>query len=287
MLVHDGTGQHQLCRRGRRPAGAVRGLWWRRGATSQAASSDLDDPVHRAMVDAAWRDFLIGLCGIRFTGTWVSRPEVTARAENKLVQLDAARKAGLLVPTTVITQDPAEVRGLWEVTSGRLVVKAQRSAGGFTYPTRRLAQEDLDRTAAIKLAPAIYQEEVPGVSHLRTHWLGTRFLTVRVRSKALDWRRDLGVPMEVAALPSEIEYQLTKMFLQLGLAFGVCDLKESPDGKVHFLEVNPQGQFAFWDALIPGANVCSAVANYLLALSRGDVVLPNPEISSRDLPGVC
>lgn len=249
-------------------------LWWRRGAISQRASSALDHPVHRAMVDAAWRDFLVGLCATRFAGTWVSRPELTARAENKIVQLTAARDAGLLVPLTVITQDPAEVRALWQATSGRLVVKSLRNAGGFTYPTRHLAAEDLDRSESIRLAPAIYQEEVPGVSHLRAHWLGTRFLTFRIRSNALDWRGDLGVPMEVATLARDTEDQLTRMLLRLGLAFGVCDLKEAPDGGVYFLEVNPQGQFAFWDGLVPGAHVCTAVAGYLLALARGEVMLP-------------
>jgi phospholipase/lecithinase/hemolysin len=70
------------------------------------------------------------------------------------------------------------------------------------------------------------------------------------------------------------------MLSHLGLAFGICDLKESPDGVLHFLEVNPQGQFAFWDALVPGANVCSAVAGYLLALARGDVVVPSASLES-------
>ena len=52
---------------------------------------------------------MLGTLRTAFRGRWVSDPEATRRAENKLVQLVAAKAAGFRVPRTLVSNDPAEM----------------------------------------------------------------------------------------------------------------------------------------------------------------------------------
>jgi hypothetical protein len=45
---------------------------------------------------------------------------------------------------------------------------------------------------------------------------------------------------------------------------GIVDLKETPDGELVWLEVNPQGQFLFLESLT-GQPLASYFADYLLS----------------------
>jgi hypothetical protein len=54
------------------------------------------------------------------------------------------------------------------------------------------------------------------------------------------------VAFEPYELPARVSELLNLLMRKLGLAFGVIDLRVSAvDGQIYFLEVNPQGQFAY------------------------------------------
>jgi hypothetical protein len=49
----------------------------------------------------------------------------------------------------------------------------------------------------------------------------------------------------------------------LGLSFGVLDLRVGLDGEYYFLEVNPQGQFAYLE-IKTGLPIFTSLANLLV-----------------------
>ena len=85
-------------------------IWWRRANTPPAIPPEVTDGAHRDLVRNDCQASLVGVLLSRFRGAWVSDPEATRRAENKLVQLEAARACGLRTPRTLVSQDPDTIR---------------------------------------------------------------------------------------------------------------------------------------------------------------------------------
>ena len=245
------------------PIDELRAIWWRR------VNSPLDLPV--GLSDAAselvandWRAATFGLLLTSFTGTWISDPAATRRAENKLVQIQAAQRAGLRVPATLVSQDPDVVKEFCR-TCSKVIVKSVKGSPVAPAYTCFVTDEVLAADDAIRLAPAIYQEYVPGERHIRMHVFGDESLSVLIESPDMDWRRDLSrVQLTPYNLSPAIERGVRTVIADLGLVMGVVDLKIDNEGEPVWLEVNPQGQFLFVEGLC-GVPLTSMFARFLAA----------------------
>ena len=198
-------------------------------------------------------------------------------AENKQLQLQAARALGLRIPRTLTTNDPASVAAFAESCGGGIVTKMLSSfavyEGGqelvvFTNPVR---PEDLADLSGLSLCPATFQEAIPKALELRATIVGERVMTASIDSQssaraAHDWRRD-GLRMvedwRPYELPREVEVKLLRLMDYFGLNYGAADFIVTPDGGHVFLEVNPVGEF-FWLERHPGLPVSEAIADVLL-----------------------
>ncbi|MEV0095035.1 hypothetical protein [Streptomyces sp. NPDC050738] len=226
-------------------------IWHRRWNRPQRAADALADPAVQETVNAATSSALLGTLYAGFRGTWVSDPEATRRAENKILQLEAARTAGLAVPATLISQDPPAIRKFHEdhAASG-IVLKALRSTPRSQLFTLPVTQEMLADDEALRLCPSIFQQYVPGSVHIRALCLDTEVHAVTVDSPELDWRRNLDVPVHHGDLPPHVRRALARVLELLGLRMGVADLKiDQSTGEAVWLELNPQGQFLFVEGL--------------------------------------
>jgi hypothetical protein len=241
-------------------------IWWRRANTPPAVPPEVTDGAHRDLVRNDCQASLLGVLLSRFRGTWVSDPEATRRAENKLVQLEAARACGLRTPRTLVSQDPGTIRRFCGGLGNRVVVKPVRGTRERPPLTAMLDERLLSEDAAMALAPAIYQEYVAGNRHLRAHVLGDRVLAAELESEAVDWRADMNIPVRPAELSPGLERRLCAVVRHLGLAMGVVDLKVDGHGEPVWLEVNPQGQFLFVEGLA-GLPLTRALAEFLAAQS--------------------
>jgi hypothetical protein len=185
----------------------------------------------------------------RFRGRWINDPAAEVRADNKLVQLDAAQAAGLSVPDTLVSSNPEHIRDFVQSHGGRAIVKVVRGTGAFSIPTRRVTSKDLTDDESLEACPAIYQDLVEGSAHLRIHVFGDTVIAVRIDSPLLDWRPKLDVPMRPMTLEGTLAASLIGLVHELGLAMGIVDAKLLDDGTLVFLEINPQGQFLFVEGL--------------------------------------
>jgi hypothetical protein len=237
-------------------------LWWRRHARTPKIDPEQLDPSSREFAGNNIRASLLGLLHTDFRGTWLDHPEAIRHAENKLVQLRIARDAGFRVPRTLVSQDPERIRAFCDDLGGRVIVKAASGALGVPAMTGELEPEMLDDSAPIELCPAIYQEMVPGCRHLRVHCFGEEVRAALIESERLDWRHPLDVSIEPFALEGELASSLLGILAQLDLRMGVFDLKLSDDGAPFWLELNPQGQFLFVEAL-GGGELLKPFARYL------------------------
>jgi ATP-GRASP peptide maturase of grasp-with-spasm system len=185
---------------------------------------------------------------------WLSPPR--EHALNKLRALRIAARAGLPVPTTLVTNDRRALRA-FVARHGRVVVKALGGADIFlcrdvAYPmyTAELTPEDVDG-APEHFFPTLVQERLEKAYEVRTFVLDGACHSMAIFSQAdaqtrTDFRRynyrrpNRTVPYR---LPGDVERGVRALMRDLSLSTGSLDFVRTPGGRHVFLEVNPAGQF--------------------------------------------
>ncbi len=122
------------------------------------------------------------------------------------------------------------------------------------------------------MLPCQFQEYVPKEIEIRVTVFGSKALSVEIHSQVTestrhDWRRygEHGqAPHYPHRLPSDIGIKCIKLVQRLGLEFGAIDLIVRPDGRYTFLEINPNGQWA-WLERLTGLPFVETLAELLLS----------------------
>jgi glutathione synthase/RimK-type ligase-like ATP-grasp enzyme len=237
-------------------------IWWRRVGYPQQIPSIITDTAQIDLIDNDCRAALVGLLLNEFRGTWINHPVNTMLAQNKLVQLRAAKNAGFRVPRTLVSQNPIAIRNFCEGLEYEVVVKSISGTQKAPLLTMMVTPEHLVCDESVALSPAIYQEYIPGEVHVRAQCFGDSVHSVTLKSKALDWRPDLNIPFKIIDLEEEVKTRLRDVLKLLGLKMGVVDLKFAEDGEPVWFEINPQGQFLFVEGLT-GLDLTSAFTAFL------------------------
>lgn len=277
--VEPGTSRRTLHdARGPLDLEAVRAVWMRR-LWPPTLDEELDPELHdgcRRESMAALLGFLDGLHDRRT----VNLLEANTAAENKLRQLRVARRLGLQVPRTLVTNDPAEVLAFHEALGGRMVTKMltalTQSMSGHTafVHTSVVRPEDLEDLDGLRHSPMVFQEHVDKAHELRVAVVATAgggrcfagaIDATRSDAGRVDWRKS--APTQVGwrpgTLPDDVATKLLELVRALDLVYGAVDLIVTPDGRHVFLEINPAGEWGMLerDAGLP---IAAALADALL-----------------------
>jgi glutathione synthase/RimK-type ligase-like ATP-grasp enzyme len=237
-------------------------IWLRRWNHPQRDIPPMGNVAHVEVVNRSCATTMLGGLLTSFDQAWVSRPEATSRAENKLVQLRAAQAAGFSVPRTLISQDPQAIRTFCAALPHGAVIKTVRGTPHSQLFTVLVADDHLADDHALRACPTIFQEYVPGSRHLRVLCCGRRSYAVQIETERLDWRLDLDTPIRPVQLGANLERRLAAVLERLGLRMGVADLKLTPAGDPIWLELNPQGQFLFVEGLT-GMDLTGPLCDFL------------------------
>lgn len=232
----------------------IRAVWGRKIWTPRMDES-LDPQYHQMCIresSVMLRGFLDGLTDAR----WVNHPDRDHEAENKLRQLRLAREAGLSIPRTLNTNDPARVREFFDELGGSMVAKLLRplstsmgAAPYFVY-TSEVRREDLDDAGMLRHCPMLFQEKVEKERELRIAYVDGELFAGAIDAKAsargrVDWR--LSEPGEWlwahGEVPGDVASALRELMSRLGLVYGAIDMIVTPGGEHVFLEVNPGGEW--------------------------------------------
>lgn len=241
-------------------------VWWRRpsGRPWDRSRPGLEQVVDPEALEVVRNDCIAGFLGVmlgEFEGAWVSHPDATRRAENKVIQLRAAAQVGFRIPRTLVSQDPVAIRAF--CARQPTIVKTLAGAVGVPLVAHGVLPEILSDDESLRLSPAIYQERIEGRDHLRVHVFGSHIETARLRCDELDWRIHLDrtevVPYE---LPAVAERRLREFMQRLDLRMGIFDLKFDANDEIVWLEVNPQGQFLFIEGMSE-MKLAAACADFL------------------------
>lgn len=189
------------------------------------------------------------------------------RRVGKLMQLREA-KNWFDVPEWVVWQGtpPVGLEGEWLVKS---LVMEPLAGGRFLFAVKPPSLEALDPGALW-----YSQREIEAVADLTICYVAGQchaYRRSRPAGAPIDSRRSQSVEGWAKVHIPEVEERLALTMQALGLSFGRADFVVSRDERVWFLEVNPNGQFAWLD--LAGQD---GLTNDLVAVLSGERPLPAP-----------
>ena len=193
---------------------------------------------------------------------WLNDPEALWSASNKIKQLDLAAKVGFSVPATLVSTDPSEVFKFISKHDHDVIGKAVKN--GFVQHdltqtvifTTALRADDIQELCdSPTVLPMIVQPRLRKEVDLRITIVGDQLFPVALDSQShedtsTDWRtwevtNDVDLRHSVFDLPKTVERNCIELNRRLGLRFSCVDMVLSPEGDFTFLEVNPNGQWAW------------------------------------------
>lgn len=219
----------------------------------------------------------MGLGGLLSAMTsWLNHPARIAAAEFKPVQLDAATRAGLHVPATIVTNEPAYAAEFAE-SAGRVIYKplasssfesASRTQFIYSSPVKPAELSD----PSIRLTAHLFQEWIEHTHAVRVTVVDRQFFAAAIyagsEAARIDWRS--GYPAlryDVTEVPQAVKQGILILMSMLGLRFSALDFLVRPSGDWVFLEINPNGQWA-WIEDKTGLPIATAIADALESRSE-------------------
>jgi hypothetical protein len=250
--------------------GTCGAAWWRR--PQQYVLPEGLAPGAAAFSYSECHEAIAGLWAA-LPAIWVNPPELDERAHHKPFQLAEAARAGLSIPRTCVTNDPAEARRfIHRIGVDRTVYKTFLASEEHWRETRVLRKEELTLLDLVRVAPVIFQEFVPAAADVRVTVVGDRMFAAAITPRAggyeIDYRMDMaGASFEATTLPAPTRTGIRSLMKRLGLRYGAVDLRRTPGGDHVFLEINPAGEWLFVEERT-GQAITEGMARFLMRLDR-------------------
>jgi glutathione synthase/RimK-type ligase-like ATP-grasp enzyme len=245
-----------------KPLENVHGVWYRKPTLLEQSMLSNVPPKLREYTSDAIEQHCI-LIRSQFTqATWISPYYAIKQGNDKSLGLRYAHAVGLTVPNTLFTSDPNQARSFINQYPTTIVkslartfpfIEGKGSTMFFAQKVHRGEAIDLD---GLNLAPAVFQQAIDADFDIRVNVVGSRIFASKITNPGLldssvrDWRQGHftgTIQFEPYALPASTAKQCVDLTKKLGLKFGAIDLVRDKRGTIWFLEINPNGQWAFVD----------------------------------------
>lgn len=231
----------------------IAGVWLRR-AYPPKMTADMDPAYQESIIreaSAVQKSLFHQLQGV----PWIDQFTRPTGPTDKYTQLVKAEAAGLKVPATLITSDPAAVKQFYQQHAGNIITKMMTpisismSGDGPSVYTSRVSEEDLADLDGLRLCPMTFQENIEKEYELRIAYVGGQCFagkidTTQTERGQTDWKRtEQAIPWQPYSLPEPVQQKLQVLMQSLELEFGAIDLIKEPNGDYVFLEVNISGEW--------------------------------------------
>ena len=236
-------------------------------------SGEVITPDERQFMQLEIRQTLEGLYKILRNAYWISDVDAIRKAENKIYQQLLAKDIGFRIPLGVVTNNSEDFKRFVERNSGHIIIKPIYS-GQIGWPemqkvvfTSELLSEP--QTEQIELCPSYLQERLEKQYDVRVTVVGDEIFAARIDSQSnqetmIDWRvGEIILPHEAITLSRSLQNQCRELLRRLNLHFGAIDFVETPEGEYIFLEINPNGQWA-WIETQTGLPISDTIAKQLV-----------------------
>lgn len=197
----------------------------------------------------------------------LTRPSILRKADNKIVQMNCAKKLGFKTPESLITNSDFAADEFCNlnyksivkpVSAGRIIEEGKIGVIQTNLVNKGENIQDLE------LSPAYFQNYIEKDSEIRLTIVGDKLFGVNISStNKIDWRKkDARLEYQKTDIPKEVAEICFKMMKELGISFAAFDFIVR-DGSYIFLELNANGQW-FWLEELLKLNISGAIVDFLL-----------------------
>lgn len=213
---------------------------------------------------------------------WVNSDENAKRANCKMLQLKVAMQLGLMIPKTLMSNDPAKIRKfIIDNGPNNTIYKTfcplawQPSPYGHLAYSTVVTPESLSSDELLQSTAGIFQEKITKAFELRVTYFGTHPVAVKLCSQEhpqgqIDWRAipDQELVIEPYQLPDAIHEKCKALMDVFGLLFGCFDFIVTPANEYYFLEINEQGQFLWIEDVNPDIKMLDIFSEFLIGKNK-------------------
>lgn len=249
----------------------ITSVWYRRPADPEfpdcftEAEKEFAQKETKAMLRGIWSSL---------DCLWVNDPEKNRVANVKLSQLRLATRLGLKIPKTLMTNNPDRARDFFFECNKQMIIKPYESGlvgkgdDAEAIYTSVVKESDIENIESTRHTPVLLQEYVPKKKELRITIVGSEVFSAEIDSQAtagtsIDWRRNpYGVSYKARQLPDRIRGKCVEILKSYGLNFGAIDMILTPSDEYVFLEINPNGQWA-WIEDLTAMPIASTLSDFL------------------------
>jgi len=205
---------------------------------------------------------------------WISPVYAIREAENKIYQLILAESLGLPLPKSIITNSANKAEDFFTKNEDNCIIKPIKSGlvegpveskVVFTNHIKSLPQEK----QKIEKCPVFFQNHIEKKADVRVTIVGKKVFTTLISSQInettkTDWRKgEVLLEHSKAILPDNLEKMCVLLLKHLGLKFGAIDFVLDKNDNYTFLEINPNGQWA-WIEMQTGYEISNEIVNLLI-----------------------
>lgn len=210
--------------------------------------------------------------------------EVNERLKfNKWIEMERAASLGFEIPISCMTNEPDSIKDFWETINHQMIFKKIRQGLFFmkdgkrfvlhtsAVPEDKMTDEFIKR---MRFCPVFLQENIKKKYDIRAIVIGDKVLSFAIHSQNIkegitDYRTAalMGkidqMKHECIDLGKDTNNKLVAFVKSFGLSFSAIDLIETPDGRLIFLEDNPNGQWA-WLEQKTGVQISKTFAEFFV-----------------------
>lgn len=259
-------------------------VWFRKLVqTMRMPEQDKLSDYESANVDEAFTTFATGLQSfLALTDNTINPPHTSLPASNKIYQARVAKRMGLRLPQTIFATKPDKA-ALLKISDAdkNVIYKPLRSSMWRTDPDKK--SYAVTQTALIHIddileypgkdyVPAIFQQPIEKASEVRVCVFGRHIIAIEQRpegtpNESVDWRVsdfNNGYKFNQIELPDRLKTKILKFMETLHLQVGAFDFAVDKQGNLHFLEVNPFGQFLYLEEFNPEIQLFKTAVQFLI-----------------------
>ena len=238
----------------------VQSIWYRR--PKELSVPGISDKGEETFVKREWSEAIEGFLAHVSPKRWINHPADNTFASHKMEQLTRAAEHSLKIPDTTVTQDPDELRAFWRKAKGSVIAKPLRvgaversnASEDTVIYTSPVEEGHLNKSEVIARCPTLFQERIEKRVDVRITVVDEDVTAAALKARGdakdrVDIRRDNMAEVEYSTIlvPAEVREKLLKLLRSYGLRFAAVDFVVSSEGEWVFLEINPNGQWAWLD----------------------------------------
>lgn len=247
-------------------------IYFRRPEIPSINTLDIDN-AERQFLKNEIAYTLEGIYKILRNAYWVSPIYAIRVAENKIYQLELAKSLGFKIPDSIITNSYTDFIKFYERNDRTCIIKPIKSGliedknNSRVVFTSLLEEKPISRKQ-FAISPNFFQEHIHKKGDVRVTMVGNKAFATLIHSQGnpqtqIDWRRGENLLNHTKIeLPSSILNNCLRLISMLNLRFGAIDLILDANDDYVFLEINPNGQWA-WIEKQTGYEISNEIVNLL------------------------